>query len=97
MEVFQDYAYYYNAFYSDKNYRVEAERVVGLLKKYGRNIRKIINFGCGTGRHDIEFAKMGYGCTGLDISEHMIRNAVNNAEKARLKINFSKLRTEGKV
>ena len=53
MEVFQNYAYYYNAFYKDKNYIAEAKQIELLLKKYGKQIEKIINFGCGTGKHDI--------------------------------------------
>ena len=39
MEVFQDYAYYYNAFYQDKDYTAEAKQVDELLKKYGENYR----------------------------------------------------------
>ena len=38
MEVFKDYAYYYNAFYQDKDYKTEAEQVDHLLKRYGHNI-----------------------------------------------------------
>lgn len=62
MEIFQDYAYYYNSFYKDKDYNEEARQIDSLLKKYGANICKIINYGCGTGRHDIELSKMGYQC-----------------------------------
>ena len=43
MEVFQDYAYYYNAFYQDKDYTAEAKQVDELLKKYGENVKNIIN------------------------------------------------------
>lgn len=50
MEAFQDYAYYYNAFYQDKDYVVESRQVDTLLKRYGRNIRKVINYGCGIAR-----------------------------------------------
>lgn len=53
MEVFKDYAYYYNAFYRDKDYASEAAQVDVLLKKYGRDISNIINYGCGTGKHDL--------------------------------------------
>ena len=67
MEVFQDYALYYNAFYQDKNYMAEARQVDILLKKYGNGAGQIINFGCGTGKHDIELSKMGYCCKGIDI------------------------------
>ena len=54
MEVFKDYAYYYNAFYQDKDYRKEARQVNMLLERYGEGISTLINFGCGTGKHDFE-------------------------------------------
>ena len=90
MEVFQDYAYYYNAFYQDKDYRMETQQVDILLKRYGNNIKKIINFGCGTGKHDIELSRMGYQCTGIDMSSMMIEIAKQNAENLKEhNINFS--------
>ena len=33
MEVFKDYAYYYNAFYQDKDYRAEALQVDSPVSK----------------------------------------------------------------
>lgn len=78
MEVFQDYAYYYNSFYKDKDYVEEAKQVNEILKKYGRNIKSIINFGCGTGRHDIELIKLGYEMEGIDLSAGMIDVAKKN-------------------
>ena len=48
MQTFQDYAYYYNAFYKDKDYKTEAGVVDKLLKRYNPQINRIINFGCGT-------------------------------------------------
>ncbi len=89
MEVFKDYAYYYNAFYQDKDYKAEAEQVDSLLKKYGHNVASIINLGCGTGRHDIELAKIGYHCTGIDLSPRMIDIARENAKKRGADIDFS--------
>ncbi len=50
MEAFNNYAYYYNSFYKDKDYKAEAIVVDKLLKCYGGDIRNIISFGCGTGR-----------------------------------------------
>ena len=88
MEVFKDYAYYYNAFYQDKDYRFEAEQIDYLLKRYG-NVRRIINYGCGTGKHDIELYKKGYLCTGIDISALMIDIAGENAKKENVNIDFS--------
>ena len=66
MEVFNDYAYYYNAFYQDKDYAAESRQVDTLLKRYGNGVKKIINYGCGTGRHDIELSRIGYYCNGID-------------------------------
>lgn len=88
MEVFQDYANYYNAFYQDKDYMAESRQVDTLLKRYGSSIGKIINYGCGTGRHDIELAKIGYQCTGIDVSSLMIDIAKDNSEKEKKKIDF---------
>ncbi|MCI9385474.1 MAG: class I SAM-dependent methyltransferase [Lachnospiraceae bacterium] len=88
MEVFQDYAYYYNAFYRDKNYRAEAEQVNLLLKKYGKDVKRIINFGCGTGKHDMELTGMGYQCMGIDMSQMMIDIARENTS-GRENIDFS--------
>ena len=87
MEVFQDYAYYYNAFYRDKDYAAESRQVDTLLKRYGRDIRKIINYGCGTGRHDIELLKLGYECTGIDMSLLMIEIAKKNCENVGGRVN----------
>lgn len=89
MEVFQDYAYYYNTFYQNKDYKAEAEQVSFLLNKYGKNINKLLNFGCGTGNHDIELTKLGYLCQGIDMSSEMIELAKRNAEKEAVQIKFS--------
>lgn len=89
MEVFKDYAYYYNAFYQDKDYASESGQVDTLLKRYGSNVKKIINYGCGTGRHDIELVKLGYGCTGIDMSSLMIEIARKNAGDEEIDIDFS--------
>lgn len=89
MEVFQNYAYYYNAFYGDKDYRAETQIVDNLLKKYAENVKSIINFGCGTGRHDIELSKLGrYKCKGIDLSPSMIEIAKENCQKEKLEIEF---------
>jgi len=89
MEVFQDYACYYNAFYEGKDYAAEAKQIDTLLKKYGEKIEKIMNCGCGTGKHDIELSKLGYQCSGIDMSRMMVDIAIENARQEGLQINFS--------
>ena len=89
MEVFKDYAYYYNEFYHDKDYVKETEDISKLLQKYTADIYNIIDFGCGTGKHAVELAKMGYCCEGIDISPLMIKMARQNAERENLNVKFS--------
>lgn len=88
MAIFQDYAGYYNEFNKDKDYKSEADVVDALLNKYGSQIKRIINFGCGTGKHDIEHARLGYKCTGIDASTGMIDQARKNAENCNYEIDF---------
>lgn len=78
MKVFENYAYYYNMFYGDKNYRKEAEIIDKLIKKYKKDSTKILDIGCGTGRHDIELNRIGYEIKGIDISSNMIDVARKN-------------------
>ncbi len=89
MKVFQDYAYYYNAFYKDKNYKGEVGQVHQLFQKYGINIHSIINYGCGTGKHDMELSLLGYQCEGIDISPEMIEIARTNARESNQNIIYS--------
>jgi len=42
----------------------------------------VIEMGCGAGNYVIYFSKLGYDCTGVDISEHAIRMAGNSAVTA---------------
>ena len=58
------------------------------MKKYNRGTSKIINFGCGTGKHDIELTRLGYQCTGIDISPIMIDIAQKNAKQESAYIDF---------
>lgn len=89
MQVFQDYAYYYNAFYRDKDYETEAGQVHQLLQRYGRNIHSVMNYGCGTGRHDVELSALGYQCEGIDMSSEMIEIAREKAKESEQDIIYS--------
>ena len=80
MKTFEDYAYYYNAFYGDKDYSGEVNIVDELIKKYQPNSHYLLDMGCGTGRHDFEFVKHGYEVLGVDISENMIKIASESAK-----------------
>ena len=49
---------------------------------------KIIDIGCGTGRHSIELSKRGYDITGIDLSEAMLQRAREKAEQNGLQVEF---------
>jgi len=49
---------------------------------------KILDVGCGTGRHAIELSKRGYAVTGIDLSVSMLAKARQKAEKEGLYIDF---------
>lgn len=51
---------------------------------------KIIDIGCGTGRHAIELTKRGYNITGIDLSESQLEKAREKAEAQNLEISFLK-------
>ena len=42
---------------------------------------KILDVGCGTGRHSIELTKRGYSVTGIDLSETQLKAALEKAKK----------------
>ena len=51
---------------------------------------RIIDVGCGTGRHSIELSKRGYSVTGIDLSESQLAKAKEKAKQFNLNIDFQK-------
>ncbi|MFC1984024.1 class I SAM-dependent methyltransferase [Chloroflexota bacterium] len=51
---------------------------------------KILDIGCGTGRHAIELSKRGYNVKGIDLSDSQLARARVKAEKQGLRISFLK-------
>jgi len=49
---------------------------------------KIIDIGCGTGRHAIELTRRGYTVTGVDLSENQVKRAREKAQEAGMTIDF---------
>ena len=49
---------------------------------------KIIDIGCGTGRHSIELTKRGYSVTGIDLSQSQLDRAREKAEEINLRSDF---------
>ena len=56
---------------------------------FNKSIR-ILDIGCGTGRHSIELTKRGYHVTGIDLSDSQLARAREKAREQGLKIDFLK-------
>lgn len=81
-KVFGNYSAYYDLLYRDKDYVSEAGYVDSLLKEAMPEAQSVADFGCGTARHAIELARMGYSVIGVELSETMVSAARENIAKA---------------
>jgi len=84
MNVFRDYSGYYDLLYKDKNYKREAEYIHKLIKKYRPEAKKILNLGCGTGKHDLFLAEMGYEMHSVEVSKNMLEIAEKHKKSGKL-------------
>lgn len=85
-ELFENYAETYDKESFTRGTQGEAdfiEREINFDKS-----KRILDIGCGTGRHAIELAKRGYNVTGIDLSESQLNRAIEKAKKENLTINF---------
>lgn len=76
---FGAYASYYNLLYRDKDYQSEVNYLHTLLERFSAKGKRVLNLGCGTGRHDLLFTESGYQTTGVDLSSTMIGIAQEQA------------------
>ncbi len=97
MNVFADYADYYELLYQDKDYHSEVKFIQKILSIYAPNAHQLLELGCGTGKHATLLSEKGYQVHGVDRSIKMLQQAEANLlqippEIAR-RLNF----TEGDV
>lgn len=82
--VFKDYARFYDYLYRDKDYQAECDYLEKLFSAHsGRNVRSILDLGCGTGGHALILAERGYRVTGVDASADMLSRARARARQQR--------------
>jgi SAM-dependent methyltransferase len=88
--VFNRYSDYYDLLNSDKDYEAEVDYVLSIAGRFSSNpVRRILNLGCGTGRHDLLLAGKGYRITGVDRSSTMLAKArALAAQHSDLSISF---------
>jgi SAM-dependent methyltransferase len=85
MNVFaSSYANQYDAMYADKDYAAECDLVAAAAAENGLALRRVLDIGCGTGGHSLEWARRGVASTGIDMSPSMIEIARRKSEAAAL-------------
>jgi SAM-dependent methyltransferase len=94
---FQLYAEFYDALNSDKNYFLETQYLVNLIVRNKSEFYSALDIGCGTGKHAVELAKLGYKVVGIDSSEKMIELANRNMSKQVPELNLDFYLTDGKT
>lgn len=86
VSLFKNYAHHYDNESFTQGTLGECdfiEQELGYDKKL-----KLLDVGCGTGRHTIELTKRGYTVTGIDLSEAQLQRARQKAQEAHLDIPF---------
>jgi cyclopropane fatty-acyl-phospholipid synthase-like methyltransferase len=76
----------YEKLYANRD-ETEAEQLVELLEETLslNTCSKILDLGCGRGRHSINLGRKGYHVTGIDLSEQAIKTAKEKAQAEGLK------------
>jgi SAM-dependent methyltransferase len=85
-ELFQDYGMKYD----DENFtRGTVGECDFIEEEIGREKDvKILDIGCGTGRHALELAKRGYDIVGIDLSASLLQRAREKAAERGLRVDF---------
>src|ERR1043166_7180345 len=84
MAVFEDYAAVYDLLYQEKDYAAEARYVLELLKERDSSLRSLVDLGCGSGKHVIEFARGGLRVIGGERSAAMLAAARRAGDRLNL-------------
>ncbi len=82
MTQFSEYSHIYDILYREKDYAAEATYVIDRLNDLQASNRTLLELGCGTGRHALALAQMGYSVTGVDLSADMLTHAWKRLENA---------------
>ena len=89
IQTYKKYSQYYDMFYTDKNYKAEAEFIIRHLKRFSRKSLSLLSLGCGTCTYELLMAKKGYKIAGIDISLGMLNMAAKKIKKAHLESKIS--------
>jgi SAM-dependent methyltransferase len=85
----RSYADAYDAIYADKDYAGECDLVETVLRRHHVGVpARILDLGCGTGRHAVELARRGHQLVGVDRSADMIALAERRSAEAGVAVRW---------
>jgi SAM-dependent methyltransferase len=79
------HARHYDLIYAGKPYAAEARFVHELL---GGGAGRLLDVACGSGRHAVEFARLGWSVSGVDYSAELLQRARSNAAEADIELDL---------
>ncbi len=90
MAEYDKIARFYDAIFADIfPYDEEARALHRIFQENGSSrVRQVLDASCGTGSHLLRLARLGYECTGSDISPGMLAVARTKAQKEGLRIDY---------
>ena len=77
-----DYWAYADAEYTPERTEAEVRYLAAVLAGH----RRVLDLGCGTGRHAIGLARLGFEVTGVDVSDYALRRAAQAAADADVQL-----------
>jgi SAM-dependent methyltransferase len=81
-----EYAASYDDLYRDKDYVGECDLIERIFSRYGREVKSVLDLGCGTGGHAVPLATRGYAVLGVDRSAEMLGRAAARESPARFTV-----------
>jgi len=88
-QLFENYAEAYDREPFTQGTKGEVDFIEKEIKK--DRAARILDIGCGTGRHALELARRGYRVVGVDFSAAQLARARSLAKAERLKVDFRRL------
>ncbi len=86
MLEYKEFAKYYDLLYSDLEYEKSSKRIIKLFSEYNKSKgNKLLDVACGTGTH-ISYLKSEFNCTGIDLSEPMLKQARKKSLDCEFKV-----------
>ncbi len=86
--MYNSFAFFYDAFTGNVEYKKRTDYICRLFKKYGKMPTLLLDAACGTGSFSCEFAKRGVSVIGADISSEMLSVANEKKIEQNLDILF---------